>query len=1459
MAKFDPIKNAVILDTETIGIGLGSPMHEVALYDIHTRSAYQFLMQPNFTVKLGYTPGVDSKMMSTRGSDYLASFFDIGFDSIDQPVVEETKAAFTPNDAERLKLLKQFEDQDETIKKVVQGLEQGTTYMEAAEKGEVGKIFKFLQRQGRKAGLTPKDLNIFKLGFLTKEAKNAASAVEKAKNVTTLKQAFRNAGMEISWGDTIVAKAIYKAEMEAVEKLIQPGMHSEEINKTLNSRRVQVLQQLEEMINAGGIGKVLTDETMPADKRQAVLRKVARGDSFFYEKVMKPLGYRMDGTRDTAKAASKNLKEVFLAYPYLSKIFDQSIENMTLQQKMSSPLVSNLESLAVAENVSMYELITGQKITVQEMARATGEVVSKQVSFSEIMRGKAIWIANANFESKMFGSHAMALEAQFTEEGAYSKSLYSKYRAGEMSKLEFIKSIEEGVKTGKMSDIRNVVVGGTSPYTADMFTISNPKIAEAKAKAQVGFKNFTYRSVFRAYRDYMRGGDVGDILDIVKAHQSYLIGMGKTSTEVKKPITLSIDVAYRLYRAAEVGASLAADETNLFKQDKIIKALFEAETHRALEDTTVEHYVLGKAYGFSDFYENNLVLKKNVKALYDHTVRGSIAKEAKLFHYLYNRVAPEVQKMQFEKRILSAIEDINTKGYSVQTTGVRKMGYMQRLVPQFDDAGNFVDFTIEKIKTSYLDQTKGKVRLETIDDVAQHILGDLSEGGKGIDANYQPILSSLREAPDAAGRTDAELMRRYVEGVFDRMKNAGLVKAGSDVRVGEIRGMGGFDSDAIGRYQRRLGHETDNIMARVIGLTDEELEAVKGQREILTQQAMGIVPEPEPKPVIPEKPPVTQAQYEEAVENHRVFQSLFGDMAGPPPEPPPPPPPPRPPQPDEVAVNRVIKDGLLNMFSDITDLRYDQVLKEAGRVDFSQEDSIRGIAKTIAFDEIAGSRLGMKVMAGMAAVGAAGAILSNFSDGEAAQRKGIYSLRTMNYQKWLETQKSFYGMSDERNNEGMSHSGINSIMRKFNSDFGSPYQGPAYSFTVFEQQGLLRERENYLRERFGRVHYTHEGSIGRIFDKIRLGSIMNRVSNSAILRDNYDLGSGTPVSNVSLSGINRDANLVKLNLENYRIEVSDADTITLRSKGPNNALTGFFGMNSAPISIRLAGIDAPETAHADRAAQPFAQEAKGALQAMLNGSKNISIYVDRGNVTYGRQVGHVMVDDKNASLELLRRGYVSYLPFKGKGQQQSYDMKVFNSASKLSQGNDYGMWGNPYFQAYRDIVKSSGNTITFNTLVNTGKVAENANLMNVYSLMNTAGQMGMYNSTMAMEAAAIGADISEKGLRQDYKSPVYFGTKTAPHKSYMLEMLNDMNRMMETKGAKISNKLKVKEVAKLNKSMAIDSTGVSTSIYNKRRTHAEKLYGAERNRRYRRRQVMAMAQKNAHRQMQAGPIGHHRM
>jgi hypothetical protein len=214
------------------------------------------------------------------------------------------------------------------------------------------------------------------------------------------------------------------------------------------------------------------------------------------------------------------------------------------------------------------------------------------------------------------------------------------------------------------------------------------------------------------------------------------------------------------------------------------------------------------------------------------------------------------------------------------------------------------------------------------------------------------------------------------------------------------------------------------------------------------------------------------------------------------------------------------------------------------------------------------------------------------------------------------------------------------------------------------------------------------------------------------------------------------------------------------------------------------------------------------------------------------------------------------LPFRGRGVQQAYDSKIFGSVSKLAQGNNYGMWGTPYFQAYRDIVKSSGQNITFNTLANVSKAAENSNTMSVFALANTAESLGFYNSQMQIEASSIGQRISQYKVAKEKFHPVFRTGHTAPHKSYLLEMLTDLGTMIKNKGGKIDNKLNTKDIMKLNKSLAIDSTGTTTNVYNKRRMNATSMYKHRKIKRAMRRNTMAMGQKNALRAMNQSPIGH---
>ena len=100
----------------------------------------------------------------------------------------------------------------------------------------------------------------------------------------------------------------------------------------------------------------------------------------------------------------------------------------------------------------------------------------------------------------------------------------------------------------------------------------------------------------------------------------------------------------------------------------------------------------------------------------------------------------------------------------------------------------------------------------------------------------------------------------------------------------------------------------------------------------------------------------------------------------------------------------------------------------------------------------------------------------------------------------------------------------------------------------------------------------------------------------------------------------------------------------------------------------------------------------------------------------------------------------------------------------------------------------------------------------------------------------------------------------APHNSYLTEMVIDNARLMKTRGSVKSNILSHKGgYGKLDKKLAIDSTGTTNNIWNKRKLASYEMYGAKRESQRRRREEMAASQRYALRNMFQSPIGHHRM
>jgi len=225
------------------------------------------------------------------------------------------------------------------------------------------------------------------------------------------------------------------------------------------------------------------------------------------------------------------------------------------------------------------------------------------------------------------------------------------------------------------------------------------------------------------------------------------------------------------------------------------------------------------------------------------------------------------------------------------------------------------------------------------------------------------------------------------------------------------------------------------------------------------------------------------------------------------------------------------------------------------------------------------------------------------------------------------------------------------------------------------------------------------------------------------------------------------SNMRAVNLENFAIEVEDADTLLLHRK---NFFGSTFGTGD-PIGIRLAGIDAPETGGHDdviseeglrlNQEQPYGQQAKQDLIELFRNSENHQLLVSAEPTTYGRHTGVVFgemggaeFDDINSwgdfglseqvnfNMELLRRGSVASLPF-GSSQQDMISRVAAAKAEEVAADTEEGMWQYTRYKASRHMSQLLKNSITFNTFTQRHKLAANLDLAAYASYLHSAGRM----------------------------------------------------------------------------------------------------------------------------------------
>lgn len=465
-------------------------------------------------------------------------------------------------------------------------------------------------------------------------------------------------------------------------------------------------------------------------------------------------------------------------------------------------------------------------------------------------------------------------------------------------------------------------------------------------------------------------------------------------------------------------------------------------------------------------------------------------------------------------------------------------------------------------------------------------------------------------------------------------------------------------------------------------------------------------------------------------------------------------------------------------------------------------------------------RVMLGMMAGIAATGAAWSLVQT-------EPKDQSSLLGFTYYDWLKAQ------------EGMASQGLAKENRSRNTDFGSPYKGPVVSNEVFADQQMMAEREKWLRSQYGAVHYDPMtglfGALGAF--KIRAG--YSFIHNGTRVESGYQGMTGN--------------NLVSLNLnEGWKVSVEDADTITVRRGGVRGALQSFFGLNDG-YAFRLAGVDAPEIAHQGRAAQPYAYEAKAALESLMAGGKNTEIIFDPNNLSYGRMMAGLVVDGSNLNYEMVKRGYVGHLPY-GKQQDAIVNYASMKRAETQAFGANRGMWSSPWFQAVHTMTEG-GQRPTFNTLADVAKVVPNSRYMSLVAISNQAQERGAF-APFAGSAANVGKIMGGA----DPIGPTVWDQPVSPSELHMTELMADNAMFVKTHGGRTQNKFSRRSgYGRLDQALAVDSMGTTNSVWTRRRYGAFDTYGTSESLRKERLDYMAEKQRAINQSMFVSPIGHYRM
>lgn len=359
-----------------------------------------------------------------------------------------------------------------------------------------------------------------------------------------------------------------------------------------------------------------------------------------------------------------------------------------------------------------------------------------------------------------------------------------------------------------------------------------------------------------------------------------------------------------------------------------------------------------------------------------------------------------------------------------------------------------------------------------------------------------------------------------------------------------------------------------------------------------------------------------------------------------------------------------------------------------------------------------------------------------------------------------------YG-SDYNKQEGI-HAGDQSrgVMKAL-TDFGSGRSLSNSTSRDYEKLMLARSAAALRRPKFGNIPWSDLEEGARQWAEAKaLGGP------DAITRKDYELVKG---GETNIGGVNADPWYGLINLKNFNVKVEDADTIQIKRRG-------LLNMFRKPVSVRLAGIDAPEAEHGGilgrTEAQPFEGYARRTLEQLIESQQSMRLLIDPAHTTYGRNVG-VLVGDHgaNLNLEMVKAGAAMAL-MSGSDKRTMVYNNIFAEAESVAARSGMGMWQSKGWQAHRAMGQVAGEVVTNTTLNKLKEVASNPVLSEwwgtVQALHETSGtpwtmdeMISMYQTGTAYRAQVMkkmnqGGGGTGPGIRDPYKSRSTAGRGIAP-------------------------------------------------------------------------------------------------